>query len=218
MISIKNLSKSYNQGNKKLEILKKLDCNIKDKEKVAIIGASGSGKTTLLSILTGLDRQDEGSIELGGVKLESLSEKEMTDFRKENMGIVFQQFHLFSHLTALENIALPLQLKGLENSEAKAKEFLELVKLGERGSHLPSELSGGECQRVGLARALALSPKFIFADEPTGSLDETTGDDIINLLFSLTDKVDSTLVLITHNPQLANKCDRTLELKNGVLS
>ncbi len=215
MIKAINLNKTFTQGNRKVEVLKSLELQIKDNETTAILGQSGSGKTTLLSLLCGLDSPDSGEIFLSDTSLQNLSEQELIEFRSQNIGIVFQQFHLLGHLTALENIALPLEILGDKNAYSKSEELLKKVGLANRGDHLPSELSGGECQRVGLARALVTKPKYLFADEPSGSLDEKTGETVMELLFSLVKESSSTLVLVTHNEALAKKCDRSLHLVNG---
>ena len=175
MIEVKSIEKNYIQGSKQIKVLKGLDLRIEKGETVAILGTSGSGKTTLLSLLSGLDTADKGSIHISDNNLTQMNEAELTAYRAKELGIIFQKFHLFSHLTALENVSLNLEIQNIPDAKEKAKEMLEKVKLSHRLDHFPSQLSGGECQRVGFARALVTDPKVVFADEPSGSLDENTG-------------------------------------------
>ncbi|MEH6404864.1 MAG: ABC transporter ATP-binding protein [Sneathiella sp.] len=184
-------------------------------ETVGIVGPSGSGKSTLMSIMAGLERPSGGQVSVAGNSLETLSEDDLARFRRDNVGIVFQSFHLIPTMTALENVAIPLELSGRADAFAVAAEKLKSVGLGERSSHYPSQLSGGEQQRVALARAVCTEPKILLADEPTGNLDGATGELIIDLMFQLHDAHDTTLVLITHDDELARKCDRVIRVEDG---
>jgi len=217
MMKIIGLKKHFGFGEQKITVLKDINLTIQASEKVALIGKSGSGKSTLLSILSGLDTADEGKVLVDDVDLLGLDSKSLTKFRAENFGIIFQQFHLFSTLTALENILLPLEILKVPNARAKADDFLEAVGLSSRRDHLPSQLSGGESQRVAIARALSIGPKIIFADEPSGNLDEETGEKVMDLLFKLTSENKSTLILVTHDLSLANRCERLVKLEHGSL-
>lgn len=216
-LQIKSLAKSYRQGTQKLDILKGLEADIKSGEVVAILGQSGSGKSTFLSLVAGLDAVDNGHIVISGTDICGLSEDQITEFRGKNMGIVFQQFHLLNHLTALENVMIPLEILGDASAEAKARAILDSVGLKDRVDHLPSQLSGGECQRVAIARALVTKPKVLLADEPSGNLDAATGERVMDLLLKVARENQVTTVLVTHSEELAKKCDRKLVLKNGVL-
>lgn len=198
-----------------LTILDAIDLEINAGESVAIMGASGSGKTTLLGILAGLDLPSGGTVELGGVELTALDEEERAKVRGAQVGFVFQTFQLLASLTALENVMLPSELRGESNAAGQARELLEKVGLGERMGHYPRQLSGGEQQRVAIARAFASRPKVLFADEPTGNLDTVTGARVINLLFELNEEFQTTLVLVTHDEQLAGRCQRIVELDAG---
>lgn len=213
---IRDVWKSYQQGETKIEVLRGLSLHLKDGETLAILGQSGSGKSTLLSLLAGLDVPDRGVIEIDGRDLASLSIEERTAFRGEKIGIVFQQFHLIPHLTALENVMLPLEIRGEEKAEARATELLQSVGLAERMNHFPAQMSGGECQRVAMARALIGHPAILLADEPSGSLDQQTGENVTNLLFRLVEKFRTSTVLVTHNPDLAARCSRRVILRGGV--
>ena len=215
--SIDKISKTYSQGGKRIEVLKRLNLKVKKGETVAILGQSGSGKSTFLSLLAGLDQPDFGNIEIDGTDLTKLKQEDLAHFRSKNLGIVFQQYHLMSNLTALENVSLPLELQRQKDAETKARKALEQVGLSHRLSHLPSELSGGECQRVALARAMVTKPSLILADEPSGNLDGNTGKEVMNLLFKLCREHGQTLILVTHNHELAKLCDRCLELRDGRL-
>jgi putative ABC transport system ATP-binding protein len=216
-ISISHLSKFYQNGEHKLVILDDLNLTLKSGQIAAILGQSGSGKTTLLSLLAGLDSANSGDIVYDTTNLSQLSENEITAFRSKNLSIIFQQFHLMPFLSALENVALPLQILKIEDSLNIAKDALEKVGLGHRLHHLPSELSGGESQRVALARAFVTKPKIILADEPSGNLDQQTGDDVMKLLFSLVHETKATLILVTHNLDLAQKCELKFKLDKGQL-
>ena len=215
--SIDKISKTYSQGGKRIEVLNRLSLEVKKGETVAILGQSGSGKSTFLSLLAGLDQPDYGKIEIDGTDLTKLKQEDLAHFRSKNLGIVFQQYHLMSNLTALENVSLPLELQRQKDAETKARKALKQVGLSHRLSHLPSELSGGECQRVALARAMVTKPSLILADEPSGNLDGNTGKEVMNLLFKLCREHEQTLILVTHNHELAKLCDRCLELRDGRL-
>lgn len=210
-----NLSMSYQQGENSLQVLNDIQIQFTEGETVSITGTSGSGKTTLLSLLAGLESPTSGDIKFQDKSLASMSLEEITKYRAKDIGIIFQQFHLLPHLTALENAALPLEINGDPNAEEKAKEFLTHVKLDHRMHHFPNQLSGGECQRVAIARAFVHSPKLIFADEPTGNLDQGTSNSIMELLFNLIDQYKMTFILITHDLELAARCERTIHLKAG---
>lgn len=200
-----------------LTILSGIDLQIKAGETVALVGASGSGKTTLLGLLAGLDEPSSGEIRLGGHVLTELDEEARARVRGEMVGFVFQNFQLLGSLTALENVMLPMELRGDEDAEAKARELLERVELGARAGHHPKQLSGGEQQRVAIARAFAAAPAVLFADEPTGNLDRATGGRIADLLFDLNREFGTTLVLVTHDPVLAQRCGRALTVDGGRL-
>ncbi|MCX6108282.1 MAG: ABC transporter ATP-binding protein [Proteobacteria bacterium] len=217
MLKLSGLGKSYPHPSGAVTVLTGIDALIEDGERVAIIGPSGSGKSTLLALLSGLDQPTSGTIELAGKVLGSLSERELTAYRARYLGIVFQQFHLMGHLSALENVTLPLRIAGHVEVEARAVKALQDVGLGHRLNHLPQQLSGGECQRVAIARAIVGEPPLILADEPSGNLDAKTGDQVMQLLFDLVRQRRSTLVLVTHNEHLASWCDRRLLLSGGHL-
>lgn len=182
---------------------------------VAIVGPSGSGKTSLLMICAGLLKPSSGTLVFKGQDITSRSEDELSTLRRDNMGIVFQSFHLIPTMTALENVAIPLELAGIENSQERAREALSSVNLAHRLTHYPSQLSGGEQQRVAIARAVAMKPSLILADEPTGNLDQETGKSIINLLFERVREQGATLALITHDPALARACDHQIHIQDG---
>ncbi|WP_028375449.1 ABC transporter ATP-binding protein [Leeuwenhoekiella sp. MAR_2009_132] len=218
ILKISNLEKSYTSGSKKLTVLEDINFSITEKETFSIVGPSGSGKTTLLGICAGLDKPDSGTVTLNGTVLSSLSEDERAALRNKYVGFVFQDFQLLATLTALENIAIPLELQGSKNALSKAKTLLEKVGLGDRGNHYPSQLSGGEQQRVALARAFANDPKILFADEPTGNLDAETGEKVVELLFELNKELGTTLVLVTHDMDLAKKTQNILTIKGGKIA
>tara|TARA_R110002020_G_scaffold154714_2_gene334891 strand:+ start:33959 stop:34645 length:687 start_codon:yes stop_codon:yes gene_type:complete len=215
ILNVHNLIKSYSSGSKNLRVLDDISFFVEEGETFSIVGPSGSGKTTLLGLCAGLDHLDSGSIELCGTSLDTLSEDERALLRNENVGFVFQDFQLLPTLTAIENVAVPLELQGAKNAEKTSKELLEKVGLGSRFDHYPSQLSGGEQQRVALARAFSTQPKILFADEPTGNLDSETGETIIKLLFDLNKDAGTTLVIITHDLELAEKTNKILRLKGG---
>ncbi len=218
MMKVKGIKKSYGAGSGRVEVLKGIDLEIKKGESLALIGKSGSGKSTLLSLMAGLDKGDEGEIFINDKDLMLMSEKELTQFRAKHMGIVFQQFHLVSTLTAYENVLLPLELSKQDDAHNKAMNLLEAVGLSHRAHHLPSELSGGESQRVAIARALSTRPAILFADEPSGNLDEETGEKVMDLLFKMIKETGTTMVLVTHDPDLAERCNRVIHLEHGSLS
>jgi putative ABC transport system ATP-binding protein len=215
ILNVHNLEKTYSSGSKKLTVLHDISFEIEERETFAIVGPSGSGKTTLLGLCAGLDRPDSGSISLCGKELSSLTEDERAVLRNRNIGFVFQDFQLLPTLTALENVAVPLELQGVKNASKTSKELLEKVGLGDRFHHYPSQLSGGEQQRVAVARAFSNNPSILFADEPTGNLDAETGEKVIELLFDLNKESGTTLVIVTHDLELAQKTQRILRLKGG---
>ena len=216
MIVAKQIHKSYD----KLEILKGVDLQINAGEVVSIVGSSGAGKTTLLTILGTLDRPSSGEVFINGQNVVDLNDKKLAAFRNQNIGFVFQFHHLLPEFTALENICIPafISKKSTKAAEAKALELLELFNLGERASHKPSELSGGEQQRVAVARALINDPKVIFADEPSGNLDSKNANELHQLFFKLRDQLKQTFVIVTHNNELAKMADRMLVMKDGRIS
>ena len=214
-LQIKSLKKSYTQGTEKLTILNNLDMQVNSSELVAVVGASGSGKSTFLSLVAGLDAFDEGDILINNQSIKNLNAKQMTAFRAQNIGFVFQQFHLISHLTAFENLVLPLEILGRSFTKDDIEKALENVGLGHRGTHKPTEMSGGECQRLALARGLITHPSLLLADEPSGNLDTETGQKVMKLFFEQVRATKTTTVLVTHDMELAKKCDRIFILKNG---
>lgn len=217
-LKITNLKKSFHQGTETLIILNHLNLSVATSEVVAVVGASGSGKSTFLSLVAGLDYIDEGDIEINNQSIKNINRQEMTKFRAENIGFIFQQFHLVSHLTAFENIALPLEILAKDFNEQEIIKALNDVGLGHRATHKPSELSGGECQRLALARGLITKPKLLLADEPSGNLDSETGEKVMKLFFEQVRATKTTTVLVTHDMELAKMCDRIFVLKNGQFS
>ncbi len=217
IIQANDLYYEISNHDNQLRILQGLNLSIAAGEQVAIIGSSGSGKSTLLSLLAGLDMPTRGSVQIRGKMFSSLDEDGRAAVRSASMGFVFQSFQLLPSLTALENVMLPLQLKNQPNARALALEALNKVGLSQRVTHYPKQLSGGEQQRVAIARAFATKPAILFADEPTGNLDHATGQMIIELLFGMNAEAGTTLVLVTHDIELANRCQRQLKLMNGVL-
>ena len=215
LIKALNLSLSFQTNAGNIEILKSVNFSLYEKEKVALVGPSGSGKSSLLMLLGGLEQCSSGSVIISDTDITNLSEDRLAEFRKRNMGIVFQSFHLIPTMTAIENVSIPLELAGFDNVQKRSLSLLQNVGLAERLHHFPSQLSGGEQQRVAIARALAIKPKIILADEPTGNLDKKTGDKIIDLLFDLNKKNESSLVIVTHSFSLAERCDRLVELIDG---
>lgn len=217
MIKVDNLHKRVPMAGGELEILKGITLEIKSGDTVAIVGASGSGKSTLLGLLAGLDDVSSGRVVIDGTELSALDEDARALFRGQRVGFVFQSFQLLPSLTALENVMLPLELQGQRQAEREARAWLQRVGLGEREHHYPRQLSGGEQQRVAIARAFAARPDILFADEPTGNLDSDTGARIIELLFELNREESTTLVLVTHDLSLAERCHTCLRLDSGRL-
>jgi putative ABC transport system ATP-binding protein len=217
MISVSHVSKLVGDVGGQLSILRDIDFSVNKGETVAILGASGSGKSTLLSIMAGLDTPSSGQVSLAGQSIFDLSEDDRAAWRGQQLGFVFQNFQLMGHLTALENVMLPLELSGTKEAFKLAQDILGQVGLSERMKHFPKVLSGGEQQRVALARAFVVQPKLLLADEPTGSLDAETGESIMNLMLAMNQARGTTLILVTHDQKLAQRCDRTLTLEAGQL-
>ena len=217
MIVIRNLVKTIRNGSSTVEIIRDISFEIPDRQFVAIMGPSGSGKSTLLGLLAGLDWPTSGSIEIDGIDITHLSEDKMAELRGRKLGFVFQAYHLVPTLTALENVMLPMEMLGDDNAAAqpRAEYLLESVGLLDRRTHYPTQLSGGEQQRVALARAFMMKPKVLFADEPTGNLDSTNGQHILELLLRLNKEEGATLVLVTHDQALAVHADRHIRLADG---
>jgi putative ABC transport system ATP-binding protein len=216
-LKLQSVTKKYQQGDSEIEVLKGLSAEIQNSEIVAIVGQSGSGKSTLLSLLAGLDRPTSGQIFVANQEISQMSEQEMTAFRGRKIGIVFQQFHLLPHLTAMENVMLPLEIWDEGDRDARAEKALAQMGLGHRLHHTPSQLSGGECQRVAIARALVGRPEILLADEPSGNLDTMTGRKVMDVFFEVVRAHKVTTVLVTHSEALAKACDRQLVLENGIL-
>lgn len=215
IIDIENLQLHLKSEAGDLQILKNINQKMQQGQTICIVGPSGSGKTSLMMLLGGLEKPTSGTITIQNTEITELDENQLAKFRQEHIGIVFQNFHLIPTMTAVENIAIPLEFAGEKNAFKKAEEALEQVGLKERAKHYPSQLSGGEQQRVAIARAFVSMPKILLADEPTGNLDVETGQKIIDLMFNLCEKSGTTLVLITHDPELAAKCDQRLHLIDG---
>ena len=215
MIDVSNISKQVSTSDGTLCILDQINLSVKAGETLAIIGSSGSGKSTLLGILAGLDTPSSGTVMIDGQDITAMDEEGRAAVRAGHVGFVFQSFHLLPGLTALENVALPLELQGVSDALKTAEHYLQRVGLAARVTHYPRQLSGGEQQRVALARAFACRPTILFADEPTGNLDTGTGEKINDLLFALNEEEGTTLVLVTHEKNLAARCQRTLELQAG---
>ena len=215
ILDLQNVSKTYQSGSRKLTVLDQATFSIQAGETIAIVGPSGSGKTTLLGLCAGLDSSSTGSVVLNGEALENLNEDQRAAVRSRDVGFIFQNFQLLSTLTALENVMVPLELKKRKDAKEKAMELLDKVGLKDRATHYPTQLSGGEQQRVSIARAFANAPKILFADEPTGNLDTETGTMIENLIFDLNKEQGTTLVLVTHDLELAAKTQRIVHIKGG---
>lgn len=215
ILSVKQVSKTYQSGSRKLTVLDEVNFDIQAGDTIAIVGPSGSGKTTLLGLCAGLDSASTGSVSLNGQSMENLSEDQRADIRSKFVGFIFQNFQLLPTLTALENVMVPLELKKRRDAKQKALELLTKVGLGDRATHYPTQLSGGEQQRVSIARAFANEPKILFADEPTGNLDTETGEMIEKLIFDLNKEQGTTLVLVTHDLELAKKTNRIIHIKGG---
>ncbi len=217
MLKVENLTKTYNSGDRKLTVLDQVSFNINAGETFSIVGPSGSGKTTLLGLCAGLDRATSGSVYLSGVQLDHMSEDERAAVRNKHVGFIFQNFQLIPTLTALENVMVPLELRGERNIQKRSMELLERVGLAARHDHYPTQLSGGEQQRISLARAFSNQPTILFADEPTGNLDEETGQKVEELIFDLNKEAGTTLVMVTHDLDLAEKTQHIIKLKGGKL-
>lgn len=215
MLKVSKLTKIYDSGNKSLTVLDDVSFEVNEGESLAIVGSSGSGKTTLLGLCAGLDRASKGSVELNGVSLDDLNEDERSALRNAHVGFIFQNFQLIPTLTALENVMVPLELRGEKNAAKRSMDLLEKVGLADRHDHYPTQLSGGEQQRVSLARAFSNSPKILFADEPTGNLDEETSQKVEDLIFELNRASGTTLILVTHDLELAAKTQKMIRLKGG---
>jgi len=217
MLSASGLTKEYQSGDHRLTVLRDVNFSIEQGEFVAIVGPSGSGKTTLLGLLAGLDTPTRGAVRLDGTDLTALDEDDRARLRGEKVGFVFQSFQLITTLTAIENVQVPLELRGESDAVARARDVLQRVGLGDRLEHFPTQLSGGEQQRVAIARAFSNKPRILFADEPTGNLDSDTGERIVELLESLNSESGSTVVLVTHDLTLAGRARRVIRLRDGVV-
>lgn len=217
ILSISHLSKTYQSGSKSLTVLDDVSFEVAKGASCAIVGPSGSGKTTLLGLCAGLDRPSSGSVHLNGVQLDSLNEDEKARVRNQHVGFIFQNFNLMPTLTALENVMVPLELRKASNIRQRALDLLAKVGLADRKNHYPAQLSGGEQQRVSIARAFANAPSILFADEPTGNLDGETGTHIEELIFALNKDTGTTLVMVTHDLELARRTERVIGMKNGRL-
>ncbi len=217
MLTVQNLTKTYNSGKKALTVLDNVSFSIDPGATFSIVGPSGSGKTTLLGLCAGLDRATSGSVILNGITIDQLSEDERAAVRNEHIGFIFQNFQLLPTLTALENVMVPLELQGKQDVRKPALELLDRVGLADRHHHYPTQLSGGEQQRISLARAFSNNPKILFADEPTGNLDEETSQIVEDLIFTLNKDMGTTLVMVTHDLDLAAKTQKIIKLKGGKL-
>lgn len=218
IIHFENVHLSLNSSAGKVDILRGVDLSVQEGEAVALIGPSGSGKSTILMVMAGLERASSGSVRVAGHDLGRMNEDQLAAFRRDNTGIVFQSFHLIATMTAIENVAVPLELAGRRDAFARAQEALDSVGLTHRAGHYPGQLSGGEQQRVALARAVAAKPRILLADEPTGNLDGATGDQIIQLMFASQTRTGATLLLITHDASLAARCGRVVHLTDGKIA
>ena len=214
-VSLDDVHVSLGRAAARVHILKGINLEVGRGEAIGLTGPSGSGKSTLLSVLAGLERPERGAVTIDGIRIEALDEDRLARFRGQRIGIVFQSFHLIPTMTALENVAVPLELAGRRDAFTRAEQELGAVGLGDRLHHYPAQLSGGEQQRTALARALAPDPAILVADEPTGNLDEATGRAVMDLIFATRRERGATLVLVTHDPQLAARCDRTIRLRSG---
>ena len=216
-LKVTDLTKTYLQGTEEIHVLKGLQFEVQDGEICAVLGQSGSGKSTLLGLLAGLDQPNQGQIQIGEQIFSKLNENERTLFRGRHIGIVFQSYHLVPHLTALENVMLPLEILQMDDAEKRAAQLLGEVGLANRQNHFPSQLSGGECQRVAIARALVTKPQLILADEPSGHLDQETGKKTMDLFFEMIASHKITTLFVTHDSTLASRCQRRVTLRNGRL-
>ena len=217
LLSTEHLSKSYTSGGNQLTVLDNINLQVEEGSTIAIVGPSGSGKTTLLGLCAGLDSASSGSVILNGIRLETLTEDQRAEVRNQYIGFIFQNFQLLPTLTALENVMVPMELRKQSNVRARAMELLDKVGLKDRSHHYPVQLSGGEQQRVSLARAFANTPRILFADEPTGNLDAETSERIENLIFSLNKEAGTTLIVVTHNQDLAARTSRIVRIRGGKL-
>ena len=217
ILKVENVSKTYQSAGRTLTVLSGIDFSVNAGDTISIVGPSGSGKTTLLGLCAGLDHASTGTIALNGITLENLTEDQRAQVRNRHVGFIFQNFQLIPTLTALENVMVPLELRGEKNIRSRSLDLLDKVGLSDRGHHYPSQLSGGEQQRVSLARAFSNSPKILFADEPTGNLDAETSEKIVHLIFNLNKDAGTTLVLVTHDLELASRTGRIIKLKGGKL-
>jgi putative ABC transport system ATP-binding protein len=217
ILHISNLTKTYQSAGRMLTVLDNINFTVAAGSTSAIVGPSGSGKTTLLGLCAGLDRATSGTVELNNINLGKLSEDQLAQVRNQYIGFIFQNFQLLPTLTALENVMVPLELRGEKNIRARALDLLDKVGLSDRGHHYPTQLSGGEQQRVSLARAFSNAPRILFADEPTGNLDAETSEKVVKLLFDLNKEAGTTLVLVTHDLELAAKTQRIIRIKGGKL-
>ncbi|GGD99252.1 ABC transporter ATP-binding protein [Polymorphobacter glacialis] len=215
VIDARDVTLRFGSGTAAVDVLRGVSLKVEQDERLAILGPSGSGKSSLMAVLSGLERATSGKVLIAGADFSALDEDGLARARRGRIGIVLQAFHLIPTMTAVENVAIPLELAGISDPETKARAELERVGLGHRIDHYPTELSGGEQQRVGLARAIAARPALIFADEPTGNLDEATGNSVVELLFDRLTETGATLILITHDAALAARCDRIIEMKDG---
>ena len=215
ILNIQDLSKTYQSAGRTLTVLNDINFSVEAGSTLSIVGPSGSGKTTLLGLCAGLDRSSSGLIELNNIRLDNLSEDQRAQVRNQYVGFIFQNFQLLPTLTALENVMVPLELRGERNIRARSLELLDKVGLSDRMQHYPAQLSGGEQQRVSLARAFSNQPKILFADEPTGNLDAETSEKVVKLIFDLNKEAGTTLVLVTHDLDLASKTQRIIKLKGG---
>jgi putative ABC transport system ATP-binding protein len=218
VLSLRNVHLKLSSRAGAVHILKGVSMDAEAGEAIGVVGPSGSGKTSLLMVMAGLEPVSSGALFIRGEAVHGKTESQLSALRRDSVGIVFQSFHLIPTLTAVENVALPLEFKGVKNAEMLAKNKLAELGLGHRLTHYPGQLSGGEQQRVAIARALAAGAKIILADEPTGNLDQDTGQAIMDLLFGIRKNNDATLVLVTHDRQLANRCDRIIEVRDGLIS
>ncbi len=217
ILNIQNLNKTYQSAGRTLTVLNDINFTIEPGSAVSIVGPSGSGKTTLLGLCAGLDRSTSGTVELNSIRIDSLSEDERAQVRNQYVGFIFQNFQLLPTLTALENVMVPLELRGEKNIRQRSLDLLDKVGLADRGHHYPAQLSGGEQQRVSLARAFSNNPRILFADEPTGNLDAETSEKVVKLIFDLNREAGTTLVLVTHDMDLASKTQRIIRIKGGKL-
>ena len=215
ILQLEHVAKVYRSGNRELKVLDDINFSVEAGATLSIVGPSGSGKTTLLGLCAGLDRATSGSVELNGIRLNNLNEDQLADVRNRYVGFIFQNFQLLPTLTALENVMVPLELRGEKNIKSQAMDLLDKVGLAERGHHYPTQLSGGEQQRVSLARAFSNQPQILFADEPTGNLDAETSEKVEKLLFDLNKEAGTTLILVTHNLELAAKTQHIIRIKGG---